>query len=67
MFPDLTRRESEIADLIARGLSNKDIAEKLVISQRTAEGHVTRLLHKLGFESRARVASWVAERRAVGQ
>jgi DNA-binding CsgD family transcriptional regulator len=65
--PDLTRRESEIADLIARGLSNKDIAEKLVISQRTAEGHVTHLLHKLGFESRARVAAWVAERRAVGQ
>ena len=65
--PDLTRRESEIADLIARGLSNKDIAEKLVISPRTAEGHVTHLLHKLGFESRARVAAWVAERRAVGQ
>ena len=47
------------------GLSNKEIAETLVISPRTAEGHVARLLDKLGFTSRARVAAWVAEQRAL--
>ena len=63
----LTAREWQVAELIARGLSNQEIAQSLVISPRTAEGHVTRLLNKLGFESRARVAAWVAERRAGGQ
>jgi non-specific serine/threonine protein kinase len=65
--PVLTRRELEVAELVARGLSNKQIAEALVLSPRTAEGHVARLLDKLGFDSRARVAAWVAERRAGGQ
>ncbi len=46
-----------MAELIARGLSNREIAESLVISPRTAEGHVARLLQKLGFQSRALVAS----------
>ena len=63
---ELTRRELEVAELVARGLSNKEIARVLVLSPRTAEGHVARLLDKLGFESRARVAAWVAERRAAG-
>jgi DNA-binding NarL/FixJ family response regulator len=58
----LTRRETEIADLVAQGLSNKEIAAALVIAQRTAEGHVERILSKLGFHSRAQVAVWVAER-----
>jgi DNA-binding NarL/FixJ family response regulator len=40
----LTRRECEVADLIAQGLSNKDIATRLVISQRTAESHVEHIL-----------------------
>jgi pyruvate/2-oxoglutarate dehydrogenase complex dihydrolipoamide acyltransferase (E2) component len=60
----LTRREREIAELITRGLSNKEIAGTLVISQRTAEGHVEHILTKLGFTSRAQIAAWVAERRA---
>ena len=64
---ELTKRELEVAELVARGLSNKEIAQTLVLSTRTAEGHVARLLDKLGFESRARVAAWVAERRARGQ
>jgi non-specific serine/threonine protein kinase len=64
---ELTRRELEVAELVARGLSNKEIAQTLVLSPRTAEGHVARLLDKLGFESRAGVAAWVAERRARGQ
>ncbi len=60
----LTRRELEIAELLAEGLSNKDIATRLVISQRTAETHVDRILSKLGFTSRLQVASWVAEQQA---
>ena len=57
----LTRRESEVAGLVAQGLTNREIAEKLVISQRTAEAHVEHILSKLGFTSRSRVAAWVAE------
>ena len=49
-----------MARLLARGRSNKEIAAELVISQRTAEGHVERILTKLGFTSRAQVAAWVA-------
>jgi predicted ATPase/DNA-binding CsgD family transcriptional regulator len=59
----LTRREAEIAGLIAEGLSNKEIAARLVIAQRTAEGHVEHILTKLGFSSRAQVAAWVARNR----
>ncbi|MBB4673976.1 ATP-binding protein [Crossiella cryophila] len=60
----LTRRERQVAELVAEGLSNKEIAERLVIAVRTAEGHVERILQKLGFSSRARIAAWVAERRS---
>ena len=60
----LTRREREIAELLAEGLSNKEIAARLVISQRTAETHVDHILSKLGITSRAQVASWVAEQQA---
>ncbi|HEX7302700.1 ATP-binding protein [Lentzea sp.] len=60
----LTRREQQVADLIAGGLSNKEIAARLVIARRTAEGHVERILQKLGFSSRAQIATWVTERRA---
>lgn len=56
----LTRRETEIAGLVAEGLSNKEIAARLVISQRTAEAHVEHILAKLGFTSRAQIATWVA-------
>jgi DNA-binding CsgD family transcriptional regulator len=58
--PQLTPREREVAALVATGLSNKEIAAKLVISERTAEGHVERILGKLGFRSRAQIASWQA-------
>ncbi len=61
----LTRREEQISALIADGLSNRAIAERLVISTRTAEGHVENLLAKLGFHSRSQIATWVGERRAV--
>ena len=56
----LTRRETEIAALVARGLSNREIAKSLVIAQRTAEGHVEHILTKLGFTSRAQIAAWAA-------
>ena len=56
----LTPRELQVARLLARGRSNKEIAAQLVISQRTAEGHVERILTKLGFTSRAQVAAWAA-------
>jgi non-specific serine/threonine protein kinase len=54
----LTAREREIAALVADGLSNRAIAARLVISQRTVDGHVERILAKLGFTSRAQVAAW---------
>ncbi|NUW32458.1 tetratricopeptide repeat protein [Nonomuraea sp. SMC257] len=57
----LTRRETEIARLVAQGLTNKEIATTLVISQRTAESHIEHIMSKLGFHSRAQVAVWVNE------
>lgn len=59
----LTRREWQIAELVAEGLSNKDIAERLVISRRTAETHIEHILTKLGFRSRVQVSRWVADQR----
>jgi DNA-binding CsgD family transcriptional regulator len=56
----LTAREREIAGLMADGLSNRDIAERLVISEGTVDVHVKHILGKLGFRSRAQVAGWVA-------
>ncbi|RYF61069.1 MAG: protein kinase, partial [Comamonadaceae bacterium] len=56
----LTRRERQVADLVAEGLTNREIAERLVISHRTAQGHVEHILSKFGFTSRAQIAAWVA-------
>ncbi|PBC77057.1 putative ATPase [Streptomyces sp. TLI_235] len=60
----LSKRELEVAALIEVGLSNREIAQGLVIAKRTADGHVERILAKLGFTSRAQVAAWMARRRA---
>ncbi len=60
--PPLTRREAEIAALVARGLTNRQIAQTLVITEGTAANHVQHILNKLGFDSRAQIASWAAER-----
>ncbi|HEY7879739.1 MAG TPA: helix-turn-helix transcriptional regulator, partial [Streptosporangiaceae bacterium] len=54
----LTPREHEIVMLIAQGLSNREIADELVISPATAARHVANILAKLGFTSRTQVASW---------
>ena len=59
----LTLREQEVVELVARGLSNRDIAEALVISEGTAEVHVKHILSKLGFKSRHQVAVWAARDR----
>jgi non-specific serine/threonine protein kinase len=56
----LSKREREVASLIAQGLSNREVADNLVISQRTAEGHVARIMDKLGVHSPAGIATWVA-------
>jgi non-specific serine/threonine protein kinase len=63
----LSRRETEIADLVAQGMSNREIAASLVISQRTVESHVEHILAKLGFTSRTQIAAWVAARSAADQ
>ena len=59
----LSKRELEVAALVAEGLSNKAIAEKLFLSERTSESHVKHICDKLGFNTRAQVAAWVAARR----
>ncbi|HWE89641.1 MAG TPA: LuxR C-terminal-related transcriptional regulator [Pseudonocardiaceae bacterium] len=59
----LTPREREVAELVARGLTNRRIAEELVISPRTASTHVDNILGKLGFNSRAQIAAWVTRER----
>ena len=57
--PKLTRREREVASLVAEGLTNREIASRLFISERTAESHVEQLRSKLGVRSRSQVAAWV--------
>jgi pimeloyl-ACP methyl ester carboxylesterase/DNA-binding CsgD family transcriptional regulator len=54
----LTPRQTEVARLVARGWSNRQIAEELVITERTAESHVERIRARLGFRSRSQVAAW---------
>ena len=54
----LSRREREVAALVARGLTNREIARSLFLSERTAENHVQHILTKLGFGSRAQIAAW---------
>lgn len=59
----LSRREQEVADLLAPGLTNSDIAQQLNVSPTTVSSHVAHILSKLGFRSRAQVAAWVVEQR----
>lgn len=62
----LTAREREVASLVARGKTNREIAAALVISERTAAAHLQNILNKLGFSSRAQIAAWAAERGVSG-
>jgi non-specific serine/threonine protein kinase len=63
----LTQRERQVASLVADGMSNREIAETLVVSVRTAEAHITNVLNKLGFRSRAQLAVWAVECGLHGQ
>jgi non-specific serine/threonine protein kinase len=63
----LTRRELEIAVMVAQGMSNRDMANRLVIAQRTVEGHVENIRSKLGFHSRTQIAAWAVERKLVAK
>jgi DNA-binding NarL/FixJ family response regulator len=64
VYGSLTARELEIVGLLARGMSNRDIAESLVISEGTVGVHVKHVLSKLGFRSRTQVATWWADQRS---
>jgi len=54
----LSPREAEVAELVAEGLTNRQIAARLVISERTAQNHVQHILTKLGFTTRSQIAAW---------
>jgi DNA-binding CsgD family transcriptional regulator len=58
----LTAREHEVADCIARGLTNREIAARLYISERAAGNHVQHILSKLGFSNRSQISVWVTAR-----
>jgi DNA-binding NarL/FixJ family response regulator len=57
----LTNRQLEIARLIAADLTNRQIADQLFLSERTAETHITNILNKLGLNSRIQLSRWIAE------
>jgi DNA-binding CsgD family transcriptional regulator len=61
-FGGLSAREREVARLIAQGFSNREIADLLVVSERTVTTHVSHILDKLGFHSRAQIAAWAVEK-----
>jgi DNA-binding NarL/FixJ family response regulator len=62
----LSPREREVAALLAHGLSNRQIAEQLVITERTVAAHIEHILNKLGFASRHQVGAWADEHGLVG-
>jgi DNA-binding NarL/FixJ family response regulator len=61
-FGGLTAREREVVTLIAQGKSNREIAEAMTVSIKTIETYVTRILHKLSFDSRVQIATWAMEK-----
>ena len=61
-FGGLTAREREVAALIAQGKSNREIAETMTVGVKTVETYVTRILNKLGFDSRVQIATWAVEK-----
>jgi len=60
---DLTPSEVRVVDLIGEGLSNREIAERLSIAEKTVKNHITSLLAKMGLQRRTQVAAWVAARK----
>jgi DNA-binding CsgD family transcriptional regulator/tetratricopeptide (TPR) repeat protein len=61
----LTTRELEVAREVALGRTNREIADELIVSERTIETHVSHILSKLGFITRKQIAAWVAEQRLI--
>jgi DNA-binding NarL/FixJ family response regulator len=61
----LSRREREVAELVAQGLSNVEIASTLVISKRTVESHVDHIKRKLGYRTRNEVMAWAMRERSI--
>ena len=59
---DLTARESEVAELIVQGKTNREIAEELVLSKRTVEKHVANILSKLELTNRSQIVRWELEK-----
>ncbi len=59
----LTPREREVAELVAQGLTNREIAARLYLSERTAENHVQHILTKLDLRNRSQIATWISSRR----
>jgi len=64
--PRLTRRAKEVAELVSLGLTNREIAKRLFLSDRTVEWHIEQILNKLGFSSRSQIAAWVVRSGASG-
>ena len=65
-FEQLTRRQLQVAALVADGLSDRDVAEKLSITRRTAQWHVEQILAKLGLKSRSQIAARVTQAETLG-
>lgn len=63
----LSPRERDVAALVARGLTNRQIAAQLSISERTVDGHVARILSRLDFATRAQIAAWATRQGLVRQ
>jgi DNA-binding CsgD family transcriptional regulator len=61
-YSGLSAREREVAALVAQGRTNREIAGALVVSERTAEAHVSNILGKLGFTTRTQIAAWAVEK-----
>nr|WP_246361230.1 helix-turn-helix transcriptional regulator [Haloechinothrix aidingensis] len=61
----MTKRERQIAELVARGFTNKDIAGRLVIAKRTVDTHIEHILSKFGFHSRNQIIAWMTEQQAL--
>jgi len=61
-YGGLSAREREVATLVTQGKTNREIAAHLVVSERTAEAHISNILAKLGFTTRAQIAAWATEK-----
>src|SRR5438128_9405783 len=61
----LSPREIEVAGMVAEGLTNREIAARLFISERTADGHLEHIREKLGVNTRAQVTAWVVRQESA--